>query len=97
MHRAKQGVDNRSHAYCFLYCNMANSCDTIFVESRMSKKVETPSRRPRPEPRATITVQLPFDLDIELEDRAIALGIKKRDIIVRGIEMALKSAEFKNH
>jgi hypothetical protein len=53
-----------------------------------------PMRRNKPEPRATITVQLPYDLDLDLEDRATKLGIKKRDIIVAGIQMALKSPDF---
>jgi hypothetical protein len=60
----------------------------------MKKANERPVKK-RPEPRATITVQLPFNLDLELEDRAHAIGCSKRDIIVRGIEMALASAEFR--
>jgi hypothetical protein len=65
------------------------------LEHRVLAGTLEPIRRNQPEPRATITVQLPFDLDLKLEARADSLGIKKRDIIVSGIRMALESERFK--
>ena len=51
-------------------------------------------RKPRPEPKVVVTFQLEASLDEALEDRAHALSIKKRDIIVKGIRLALDSAEL---
>jgi hypothetical protein len=51
--------------------------------------------RKRPEPRAPITCMLPFDLYLALDDRAYELGVKKRDIILAGIKMALRSRQFR--
>jgi hypothetical protein len=41
-----------------------------------------------------VTFQLEYSLDEALEERASALGIKKRDIIARGIQLALADPEF---
>ena len=52
------------------------------------------TRKQRAEPKVVVTFQLELSLDEELESRAQVLGLKKRDIITRGIRMALDSKEF---
>jgi hypothetical protein len=65
---------------------------TIAEEDRSTVKPHRDRRKK--EPKVVVTFQLEYSLDEALEERASALGIKKRDIIVRGIELALADPEF---
>ena len=53
-------------------------------------------KRKKKEPKVVVTFQLEYSLDEALEERAAALGIKKRDIIAHGIQLALADPEFQS-
>ncbi len=56
--------------------------------------IKPPGNRRKKEPKVVVTFQLEYSLDEALEERAGALGIKKRDMIVQGIRLALADPEF---
>jgi hypothetical protein len=64
------------------------------VEGEDSSPAKPQRDRKRKEPKVVVTFQLEYSLDEALEERASALGIKKRDIIARGIQLALADPEF---